>query len=115
MKTYGLIRPDSVPSSIELLLDVPDIDNPNSRNVFYKDDFYFVVYGASHDKDPTDLVEDQLELPLSSLPWVVDSIENGFWRKPSEGGLPKNKHGVNSFFNDEEILIHERRNGQARV
>ena len=29
----------------------------------------------------------QLEFPLAGLPWLVDSIENKFWKKPEEGGL----------------------------
>jgi len=31
----------------------------------------------------------QTELPLSAVAWLVDVIENRFWKVPSEGGLPK--------------------------
>jgi hypothetical protein len=31
----------------------------------------------------------QLELPLPGVAWLVEVIENKFWKLPSEGGLPK--------------------------
>ncbi len=31
----------------------------------------------------------QLELPLPAIAWLVEVIEEKFWRLPSEGGLPK--------------------------
>lgn len=105
MKTYELIRPDNVPPCINVMLDVPDIDNQKSRKVFCKDYDYLIIYRSSYGNDAADLVENQIELPLSCLAWILDSIENGFWKLPSEGGLPKDKHGVHSFFNDEEILV----------
>jgi hypothetical protein len=32
---------------------------------------------------------DQTEFPLPGVAWLVDVIENKFWKLPSEGGLPK--------------------------
>lgn len=105
MKTYGLIKPDNVPSGIDVVLDVPDLDDPKSRKVYYKDDSFLISYRSSYGNDPDDLVENQIELPLSSLSWVVTSIENGLWKDPSDGEFPSNKHGINKVFDNEEILI----------
>ncbi|MCH8498310.1 MAG: hypothetical protein LAT63_07520 [Marinobacter sp.] len=105
MKSYELVRPDNVPPCFKVVLDVPDLDDPRSRRVFYKDDNCLIVYRSSYGDSQKDLTENQIEIPISSLSWVLDSIENGFWKNPSEGGFPKNKHGVSRVFDEEEILV----------
>ncbi len=86
MKTYGLIRPDNVPPDLTVILDVPDIDNPKSRKVFYKDYEHLIIYRSSYGNNPAKLVEGQIELPLSSVAWISDAIENGFWKDSSKAG-----------------------------
>lgn len=55
----------------------------------------------------------QLMLPLVAIPWIVDSIRNGFWKKPSDGGLPKNKHFVSDIFEEEELVVQRSMNAGA--
>lgn len=32
------------------------------------------------------------EVPLAAAPWIVETIEMGFWRSPAEGGFPADVH-----------------------
>ncbi|MCJ8320812.1 MAG: hypothetical protein MJK12_14330 [Colwellia sp.] len=47
----------------------------------------------------------QLQLPLPSLPWLTDSIENRFWKKASEGGLANDVLHVNEIVAEEDLLL----------
>lgn len=80
-------------------------DNPTlSLEVAYlTDDSLLIIYRISRGK--IDDTENQLELPLTSLSWLKDTIINGFWRPPSAGGLPKDKHSILGTFDGEEILL----------
>jgi hypothetical protein len=55
----------------------------------------------------------QLQLPLSSLPWLIDLIENKFWKKASEGGLANDKLHVNEIVAEEDLLLRFSPNCQA--
>lgn len=69
----------------------------------YNGNEYLLIYKLIETKN--DEIENQIEIPLSALSWLCDTIENGFWRKPSDGGLAKNQHAVKDHFDNEEILI----------
>lgn len=64
-----------------------------------------IFYTISKSNPGYEDTENQSELPIKSIPWIKDTIEIGFWRNPSEGGLPKNQHAVRSTFENEDILI----------
>lgn len=49
---------------------------------------------------------DQEKFPLASLPWIVDRFENGFWKKPEEGGLAFDEHCMEKVFDGERIGIN---------
>ncbi|MGF1733456.1 hypothetical protein [Photobacterium kasasachensis] len=79
--------------------------NENGR-VFlniYSQENYLIIYYIN--KGKVDDIENQTEIPYSSLTWIKQCITDGFWKKPSDGGLPKNKHVCSSFFAGEEITI----------
>lgn len=80
-------------------------ENPTlSLEVTYlTDDSLLIIYRIS--KGKIDDTENQSELPLASLSWIKDTIVNGFWRLPSAGGLPKDKHSISATFDGEEILV----------
>ena len=80
------------------------LDNTGNRiiEVYSKSNYLILVYTSKGRGEDT---QNQIELPFTSLHWIKDRIINGFWKKPSEGGLPKNKHACKTNFNSEEILI----------
>jgi hypothetical protein len=47
----------------------------------------------------------QFELPLKALPWLIDTIENKFWKKASEGGLPGDVLHVDAVIEGEDLRI----------
>ena len=47
----------------------------------------------------------QFELPINAIPWLIDTIENKFWKKASEGGLPGDVLHVDNTIEDEDLRI----------
>ena len=47
----------------------------------------------------------QTEIPLDALPWIIDIIENKFWKPASQGGLSNSVLHVNNLVAGEDILI----------
>ena len=71
-------------------------DAANKLVQYFTDDKLLIIYRISKGKLYD--TENQLELPLTALPWLKDTIINGFWRQPSAGGLPKDQHSVSATF-----------------
>ena len=72
---------------------------------FIVDQSLLVVQGETVFDDGR-IWRNQLELPLAAASWIVDSIHNRFWRKPSEGGLPKNTLHDRTEIDGESIKIN---------
>ena len=47
----------------------------------------------------------EFHIPLSSLHWVIDTIENGFMKLPSEGGLKSDILHVKNSFDGQELKL----------
>ncbi|WP_151173896.1 hypothetical protein [Pseudoalteromonas ruthenica] len=52
-----------------------------------------------------DIRHTEFRIPLSSLDWVIDTIENGFMKLPSEGGLPADTLHMKNLFDGQELKI----------
>ena len=61
------------------------ITNANEA-IFQRKDVYLNTPFRNEDEPGYSL--SQFIVPLASLPWLVDIIENKFWKKPSQGGAP---------------------------
>ncbi|WP_281558910.1 hypothetical protein [Thalassomonas sp. RHCl1] len=57
------------------------------------------------DEDEPGYSLEQFTLPLSAIPWLVDIIENKFWRKSSQGGVPAEVLHYKNTFDAEEVKI----------
>lgn len=57
----------------------------------------------------------QLEIPISTLPWLVDLIENRFWVKPSDGGLANDVLHVNEIVDDVDLVLRFTPNCKAEA
>lgn len=75
----------------------------NARIEIYRDSEHLLMYHSTIKANS--ITENQIELPVPATRWIYDTIVNGFWRTPSEGGLAKNQHAVSKIFEGEEILI----------
>ena len=47
----------------------------------------------------------QTEVSLGALPWIIDSIENKFWKAASQGGLSNSILHVNNLVENEDLLL----------
>lgn len=47
----------------------------------------------------------QIEFPKTALPWIIDSIDNGFWKKPSEGGFNSDVLHIESIIDGHNLLL----------
>ncbi|PSU29085.1 hypothetical protein [Photobacterium lutimaris] len=78
-------------------------ESGNTTNDIYSQDSYLIISYTS--KGIKEDIHNQIELPFESLRWIKNIITNGYWKKPSEGGLPKNQHACKATLNSEVILI----------
>ena len=105
MKEFKLINNEVEKKKYALLQVLTLNDDCDDFNYIYKDDGYFIFYFLRKYKTDHEDLENQTEIPKSALGWIYDTITKGFWRKPSEGGLPKNQHAVRKEFDGEDLII----------
>ena len=103
MQDMNLLNNDSETADYTLVGNEVLGEHGNKETKYYSDNKLFVIYEITRGKIRN--TEYQTELPMSSLHWIANTIQNGFWRLPSEGGLPKDKHSITATFDNEEILL----------
>ncbi len=55
-------------------------------------------------------LKEQLEIPALGLVWAIDAIENGFGKRPDEGGLPRDVLHAEKVIESEELYIRRTMN-----
>ena len=103
MRDIDLLNTDSAKAPFRQLVEEALDDTGNKLIRYFSSDKLLIIYETSRGKIRN--TEYQTELPLSALSWLKETIVNGFWRLPSAGGLPKDKHSVSVTFDGEEILL----------
>jgi len=81
LKQLGLIDPLQAPTDAWM---IKRIINP-----FFQEEERTYIWKSHVIFNSGEGFYSQLELPLPAIAWLVDLIENKFWKLPSEGGLPK--------------------------
>ncbi|KKO44712.1 hypothetical protein WG68_14295 [Arsukibacterium ikkense] len=103
MKKIALLNNASTIASFNML-DSELLDEAGTKEVrYYCNADLVVIYEITRGKIRN--TEYQTELPLAAAAWIKDRILNGFWKLPSEGGLPKDQHQCIVTFDSEEIII----------
>ena len=85
-----------------------EIDNPyfeDQVEYIYIYQSFIVIYREGTKPFMGEYLKNQLELPIAAANWIVDAVENGFKKKPSEGGLPKDVFNMSSTIDSEELYI----------
>ncbi len=104
MKSIGLIDLDTCEVLIEL--EAPKIDilglSARSGLIVFREESYNSVK-KKH-------LKEQLEIPTPGLTWAIDTIENGFGKKPDEGGLPRDVLHAEKVVGNEELYIRRTMN-----
>ncbi|WDE01194.1 hypothetical protein [Thalassomonas actiniarum] len=78
----------------------------NAQEVIYLRKDKFISPAPSwHKEDEPGYSLEQFVVPLTSLPWLVDIIENKFWKKPGQGGAPADVLHYKNTFGGEDLKI----------
>lgn len=77
--------------------------------IFIKDGIV-IFKKETFNKKVNELIENQLEIPIPALVWAIDTIENGFGKKPDEGGLPRDVLHAEKIIEGEELYIRRTMN-----
>lgn len=80
---------------------------------FIKQENYLLVYSERlHVYPPTSprygtqkLLADQFEMPLEAVRWLINVIEQKFFKSPEEGGLPANKISYEEIVAGEDLHV----------
>lgn len=120
MKIYSRIHVSDLESDSRVVLkftqDRPNFPNEKSTSFFLINDQSHFIWSErswfpAMDGRPGKWVGGSImEFPRPGLPWLIDSLENQFFKTSKEGGLPKGKFTVETKI-DGEILVIARMMG----
>ncbi len=85
----GLIDHKNMQSDEVVLLTLNYEMFEDKKNLLIKKGDYLIVSSDFYSKMKKIRRYTQSEYPLTALPWIIDRIENGFFKKKSEGGIFK--------------------------
>ncbi len=102
----GVIDPENLLSDEKLLFPIHYEMFPDEKTFLILKQNLLIISTKYFDKIDKVWSQTQEEFPLSSLPWIIDRIENGFWKKPSEGGLSDFERSVSAEFEGEKVGIN---------
>ncbi|MBV1919552.1 MAG: hypothetical protein KUG73_02640 [Pseudomonadales bacterium] len=104
MKSIGLIDLDAC--EVLIKLEAPKIDmlgiSQKQNLIIFREEAYSIKRGG--------YLKEQLEIPISALAWAIDTIDNGFGKKPDEGGLPRDVLHAEKIIEGEELYIRHTMN-----
>jgi len=108
-KQLGLLDPTNLPEGAVRLGRLPD---PNANdaseaiiNLFAVDGLFVHHWQWLIKATGTIRGVNQFEMPLDGVRWIVQTIEQGFQRKPSEGGLPRDVFHANTTIAEEHLSL----------
>jgi hypothetical protein len=102
----GLIEPNSLGDNEIFLFELRYEMFPDEKFYIYKKNLYFVILIISWNPLKKIWAGDQVELPFSSLLWIVDRFENGFFKPQDQGGVSDFERSLRKEFDGELIGIN---------
>ena len=105
-KPLGLIDHNNLKSDEQILLTLNYEMFPDEKTLIIKKGHYLVISSDFFDKLNKKRRYTQSEYPLIALPWIIDRIENGFFKKPAEGGFSNFERSTTAEFDGETIGIN---------
>jgi hypothetical protein len=111
---HGLIDLKNLKPNEHLIskLDYPEI--PDQILYMFIKDNYLVIHTDAWNPFKKIRDADQEEFPLGSLRWIIDTFDQGFFKKPEEGGLPESIRKSTTRINNELIGINASANCCAK-
>ena len=109
MKQFEPIDPLIIKNDSRVVGYVVDDNKPNRTIYVLIDDSYALLavcnYFTSLRTQESRWLTYQLEFPKAGLRWIVDTINNKFFKTPNEGGLPSGVYHYEEVINGEELGI----------
>ncbi|XQW83467.1 hypothetical protein ACOYR1_09895 [Thalassotalea piscium] len=105
-KPLGLIDHNNLKSDEQILSTLNYEMFPDKKKLLIKKGHYLVVSTDFYSKMDKKRRYTQSEYPLIALPWIIDRIENGFFKKPDEGGFSAFERSTTAEFDGETIGIN---------
>ena len=111
MKQFEPIDPLTIESDTRIFGKLVDHEAAYRDNIYYLavDDTHAIIATHSYYTDPdtneSEWLTYQLEFPKAGLRWIVDTINNKFFKTPDEGGLPSGVYHYEEVIDGEELGI----------
>jgi hypothetical protein len=102
----GLIDSDNLDSDEKHLFSIYYEMFPDKEINVFKKGKYLVIHTKYWSKIKKIWRYDQEEFPLISLPWIVDSVENGFFKPQDRGGVSDFERSLRKEFEGEMIGVN---------
>ncbi|WP_281558909.1 hypothetical protein [Thalassomonas sp. RHCl1] len=108
----SFLNTNNLPAGHQVIIEILDAFYPGSivylvtneyEAIFLRKSVYRDMGFGSEDEPGYSLK--QFIIPLISLPWLVDIIENKFWKKPSQGRAPADVLHYGQVFDGEDIEV----------
>jgi hypothetical protein len=106
---FELIDPDKLDKGYVLLKKMDDPIFKDDELFFIKKEKHLIIYSREFFTNLktkiTELLADQIEIPLPAIRWIIDTIEIKFFKPPGQGGLPAEQFHWCEIIEGEELCI----------
>lgn len=102
----GLVDHNNLKTGEEILSTINYEMFPDEKNFLIKKENYLVISTEFYSKMKKKKRLTQSEYPLTALPWIINQIENGFFKKKDEGGFSAFERSTTAEFDGETIGIN---------
>ena len=109
MRQFDSIDPEFMSNDPRIVSTTEDPDDQGRKYYLLVDGDYLLLATNKYRTDPQTgksiWIGYQLEFPKQGLPWLVDTIENKFFKLAKEGGLPAGVFVYYETIADEELCV----------
>lgn len=102
----GLVDHNNLKTGEEILSTINYEMFPDENNFLIKKENYLVISTEFYSKMKKKRRLTQSEYPLTALPWIINQIENVFFKKKDEGGFSVFERSTTAEFDGETIGIN---------
>lgn len=102
----GLVDHKNLKADEEVLSTINYEMFPDKKTLLIKKENYLVISTDFYSKMEKKRRLTQSEYPLTALHWIINQIENGFFKKKDEGGFSNFERSTTAEFNEETIGIN---------
>jgi len=109
MKTFNTVDPLTIKQHPDVVGSIVHNTDPNQTFYILLQDEYILIavcdYLTNKRTKVSKWLTYQLEMPKAGLPWIINTIENKFFKLSHEGGLPKDVYHYSEYVDGEKLMI----------